>query len=51
MYGGKNEARAKGLHTVVGTGESGFGGDADGGQGGGIDGGGEGYGRDGNCNG
>ena len=35
MYGSKAEAGSKGGNTMVGTGEVGFGGDADGGLGGG----------------
>ena len=47
LYGSGVEARAKSDNAVVGTGGSGFGGDADGGLGGGVDGGGVGDGRDG----
>ena len=37
MSGGKAEARAKSVNAVVGTGGSGFGGDADGSVGGGAE--------------
>ena len=49
MSGGKAEARAKGEDLVMGTGGSGFGGDADVGPGGGDNRGGVEDGREGNC--
>ena len=49
MSGAKAESRSKSGNAVVGTGESLFGGDADGDPEGGADGGGGGNGRDRDC--